>query len=262
MTKEFYREYLKQAGSPKGRLLYTMNPNKFRACQQLIEQHEQRGDKILVFSDNIFALKTYASKLGKPFIYGPTSNAERMRILSQFKYDASVKTLFISKVGDNSIDLPEANFLIQISSHYGSRRQEAQRLGRILRPKSGSLTRAQDEFDAFFYSLVSQDTQEMYYSTKRQQFLVDQGYAFRVLTGLGLEPTLHFSSREEQMELLAQVLILTDEDAEMEKDDAGLEVLELQSAAAPGAQESNRKMSSLSSISGAQGVFYDEYYED
>lgn len=65
--------------------------------------------------------------LGKPYIYGPTSNSERMRILSQFKYDASVKTLFISKVGDNSIDLPEANVLIQISSHYGSRRQEAQR---------------------------------------------------------------------------------------------------------------------------------------
>lgn len=67
MTKEFYREYLKQVGSPKGRLLYTMNPRKFRACQDLIEQHEQRGDKILVFSDNIFALKTYATKLGTTY---------------------------------------------------------------------------------------------------------------------------------------------------------------------------------------------------
>jgi len=174
-----------------------------------------------------------------------------------------VKTLFISKVGDNSIDLPEANVLIQISSHYGSRRQEAQRLGRILRPKSGSVTRAQDEFDAFFYSLVSQDTQEMYYSTKRQQFLVDQGYAFRVLTGLGLEPTLRYSSRDEQMELLAHVLILTDQDAEMEKDDAGLEALQNQSAQPPDLQESsNRMQSSLAAISGAQGVFYDEYYDD
>lgn len=65
MTKEFYREYLKEVGSPKGRLIYTMNPNKFRACEHLIQQHEERGDKILVFSDNIYALKTYATKLGK-----------------------------------------------------------------------------------------------------------------------------------------------------------------------------------------------------
>ena len=82
-----------------------------------------------------------------------------------------VNTIFLSKVGDTSIDLPEATCLIQISSHFGSRRQEAQRLGRILRAK-----RRNDEgFNAFFYSLVSRDTQEVYYSTKRQQFLIDQG---------------------------------------------------------------------------------------
>ena len=81
-------------------------------------------------------------------------------------------TLFISKVGDTSIDLPEANVIIQVSSQGASRRQEAQRLGRILRPKKGQ--RAGDGgFNAFFYTLVSRDTREMYYSTKRQQFLVD-----------------------------------------------------------------------------------------
>ena len=79
-------------------------------------------------------------------------------------------------MGDNAIDLPEANVVIQISSHFGSRRQEAQRLGRILRPKP----RSDSAFNAFFYTLVSRDTQEMYYSNKRQQFLVDQGYAFKV----------------------------------------------------------------------------------
>lgn len=74
------------------------------------------------------------------------------------------------QVGDTSIDLPEATCLIQISSHFASRRQEAQRLGRILRAK-----RRNDEgFNAFFYSLVSKDTQEMYYSSKRQGFLIDQ----------------------------------------------------------------------------------------
>ena len=80
-------------------------------------------------------------------------------------------------MGDNSIDLPEANVLIQVSSHGGSRRQEAQRLGRILRAKKGGL---QEEYNAFFYSLVSQDTVEVAYSSKRQRFLVNQGYAFKV----------------------------------------------------------------------------------
>lgn len=83
------------------------------------------------------------------------------------------------------MDIPEANCLIQISSHAGSRRQEAQRLGRILRAKkSRTGTAPADEFNAFFYTLVSKDTQEMFYSTKRQQFLIDQGYQFKVVTNL------------------------------------------------------------------------------
>lgn len=85
--------------------------------------------------------------------------------------------LFISKIGDNSIDLPECNVLIQISSHFASRRQEAQRLGRILRPKS----MAGGRYNAYFYTLVSKDTAEMKYAFKRQRFLVDQGYAFKVI---------------------------------------------------------------------------------
>lgn len=92
-----------------------------------------------------------------------------------------MNTIFISKVGDNSIDLPAANVLIQVSSHGGSRRQEAQRLGRILRAKKGSLA---EEYNAFFYSLVSQDTKEVAYATKRQRFLVNQGYSFKVITEL------------------------------------------------------------------------------
>ena len=96
-----------------------------------------------------------------------------------------MNTVFLSKVGDNSLDIPEANCLIQISSHAGSRRQEAQRLGRILRAKKSRTGSAPaDEFNAFFYTLVSKDTQEMFYSTKRQQFLIDQGYQFKVVTNL------------------------------------------------------------------------------
>ena len=108
----------------------------------------------------MFALKHYALKLGCPFIYGPTSQAERLQILQNFTHNPKVNTIFVSKVADTSFDLPDANVLIQISSHGGSRRQEAQRLGRILRAKRDNST---DEFNAFFYSLVSNDTMEMYY---------------------------------------------------------------------------------------------------
>ncbi|RCV33472.1 hypothetical protein SETIT_7G086200v2 [Setaria italica] len=212
MTKEFFAEYLKKENSKKKQVLYVMNPNKFRACEFLIRFHEQqRGDKIIVFADNLFALTAYAMKLRKPMIYGATSHAERTRILYQFKNSPEVNTIFLSKVGDNSIDIPEANVIIQISSHAGSRRQEAQRLGRILRAKGKHQDRmagGKEEYNAFFYSLVSTDTQEMYYSTKRQQFLIDQGYSFKVITSLPPPeegPNLSYYTLDEQLELLGKV---------------------------------------------------------
>lgn len=214
MTAEFYHEYLRESAR-KRMLLYIMNPTKFQACQYLIQYHESRGDKIIVFSDNVYALQEYALKLQKPFIFGSTPQSERMKILSNFQLNDKINTIFLSKVGDTSIDLPEATCLIQISSHYGSRRQEAQRLGRILRAK-----RRNDEgFNAFFYSLVSKDTQEMYYSTKRQAFLIDQGYAFKIITHLhGLEklPGLAYSTVRERRELLQEVLLKNEELGQIE----------------------------------------------
>lgn len=214
MPTEFYDEYLR-APSRKKNLLYIMNPRKFQACQYLINYHESRGDKIIVFSDNVYALKAYALKLGKAFIYGSTGQSERLQVLENFQHNPNVNTLFLSKIGDTSLDLPEATCLIQISSHYGSRRQEAQRLGRILRAK-----RRNDEgFNAFFYSLVSKDTQEMYFSSKRQAFLVDQGYAFKVITQLAnieKTPGLAFASASERRELLQKVLV---ENESMEDED-------------------------------------------
>ncbi|KAF7795953.1 hypothetical protein EIP86_007122 [Pleurotus ostreatoroseus] len=216
MTPEFYREYLREQ-SRKRMLLYCMNPKKFQACQFLIKYHEDRGDKIIVFSDNVFALEAYAKKLGKLYIHGGTGQVERMRILQHFQHSPEVNTIFLSKVGDTSIDLPEATCLIQISSHFGSRRQEAQRLGRILRAK-----RRNDEgFNAFFYSLVSKDTQEMFYSTKRQQFLIDQGYAFKVIThldGLDALPDLVYRTRDEQIELISSVLMASESEADLGTD--------------------------------------------
>ncbi|KAL5106159.1 General transcription and DNA repair factor IIH helicase subunit XPB [Taenia crassiceps] len=211
MTSEFYREYL-QMKSMKKQLLAVMNPNKFRACEFLIRYHERRNDKIIVFSDNVFALKYYAKKMGRPYLYGPTSQSERMQILQNFQYNLNVPAIFVSKVADNSFDLPEATVLIQISMHGGSRRQEAQRLGRILRAKRGMDAEA---YNAFFYSLVSQDTMEMQYALKRQRFLVNQGYAYKVITRLaGMEKeNLRLGTKAEQAELLHRVLASTDEDA-------------------------------------------------
>lgn len=220
MTTEFYQEYLRES-SRKRALLYIMNPRKFQACQFLIDYHEKRGDKVIVFSDNVYALEKYALKLNKAYIYGGTPQNERLRILENFQHNDQVNTVFLSKIGDTSLDLPEATCLIQISSHYGSRRQEAQRLGRILRAK-----RRNDEgFNAFFYSLVSKDTQEMYYSSKRQAFLVDQGYAFKVITHLqGIEnlPGLAYASPAERRELLQEVMLQNETSADVEKIDDDL----------------------------------------
>jgi len=244
MTPEFYREFLTMK-SMKKLLLCVMNPNKFRATQFLIKYHEKRGDKTIVFSDNVYALKHYATALKRPYIYGPTSQSERIQILQNFKYNQKVNTIFVSKVADTSFDLPEANVLIQISSHGGSRRQEAQRLGRILRAKKGAIA---EEFNAFFYTLVSQDTVEMSFSRKRQRFLVNQGYAYKVVTklaGMEEDPELLYGTRETQVTLLQQTLAANDADVEEEG-------IGPQNSASAGV----RRKGNMASMSGADDAVY------
>ncbi|KAH9719475.1 General transcription and DNA repair factor IIH helicase subunit XPB1 [Citrus sinensis] len=272
--------------------LYVMNPNKFRACEFLIRFHEQqRGDKIIVFADNLFALTEYAMKLRKPMIYGATSHVERTKILQAFKCSRDLNTIFLSKVGDNSIDIPEANVIIQISSHAGSRRQEAQRLGRILRAKGkleDRMAGGKEEYNAFFYSLVSTDTQEMFYSTKRQQFLIDQGYSFKgttwrfgllqwkqeakgsipltqswrgisliwsqVITSLPPPDSgadLSYHRLDEQLALLGKVLSAGDDAVGLEQLDEDADDIALHKA--------RRIAGSMSAMSGAQGMVYMEY---
>ncbi|GJV39214.1 DNA repair helicase XPB1 [Tanacetum coccineum] len=234
MTKDFYAEYLKKENSKKKQALCVMNPNKFRACEFLLRFHEQeRGDKIIVFCDNIFALENYATKLHKPMIYGETKHIERTKILEAFRTRKDFNTVFLSKVGDTSIDIPEANVIIQISSHAGSRRQEAQRLGRILRAKGTLQDRmagGKEENNAFFYSLVSTDTQEMYYSTKRRQFLIGQGYSYKVITSLpppDRVAELYYHRLEDQNQLLDEVLSAGNDAVDMEilEDDADCKAL-------------------------------------
>ncbi len=255
MTTEFYSEYLRTTTTNKRALLFTMNPRKFQACQFLIDYHEKRGDKVIVFSDNVYALERYAKKLSKAYIYGGTPQAERLRILENFQHNDLVNTIFLSKIGDTSLDLPEATCLIQISSHYGSRRQEAQRLGRILRAK-----RRNDEgFNAFFYSLVSKDTNEMYYSSKRQAFLVDQGYAFKVITHLqGIEslPGLAFTTPQERRELLTDVLLQSETAGDVEKIEGDLFSEPMAGRRRNGAR---RTAGALAELSGGQDMAYVEY---
>uniref|UniRef100_A0A336M8X8 General transcription and DNA repair factor IIH helicase/translocase subunit XPB n=1 Tax=Culicoides sonorensis TaxID=179676 RepID=A0A336M8X8_CULSO len=249
MSPEFYREYL-QTRTSKKMLLYVMNPSKFRATQFLIRYHERRGDKTIVFSDNVFALKHYAIKMNKPYIYGPTSQNERIQILQNFKFNPKVNTIFVSKVADTSFDLPEANVLIQISSHGGSRRQEAQRLGRILRAKKGAIA---EEYNAFFYTLVSQDTIEMSYSRKRQRFLVNQGYSYKVIThlaGMDQDQELFYKTREEQGQLLQQVLAASDADCEEER------AIGEGGTFRPG---TSKRAGGLGSMSGADDAVYYEF---
>lgn len=250
MSPEFYREYLGIQTRKRG-LFYVMNPNKFRACEFLIRFHERRNDKIIVFADNVFALKHYAIMLNKPYIYGPTSQGERLHIIQNFVHNPMVNTIFISKVGDTSFDMPEANVLIQISSHGGSRRQEAQRLGRILRAKKDMVT---EEFNAFFYSLVSTDTEEMYFSNKRQRFLIDQGYSYKVITNLaGIdEESLSYSTKKEEIELLQKVLAASDTDAEEEKV-AG------EGGSKSGNFSMSRRHGTMSSLSGGDTMSFAEY---
>ena len=169
-----------------------------------------------------------------------------------------MNTLFISKVGDTSIDLPDVNVIIQISSHFSSRRQEAQRLGRILRPKSASTGR----YNAFFYSLVSRDTKENLYSSKRQRFLVDQGYAFQViteLTDIQNISDLKYGTKQSQLELLARVLAT--EDAAGEEEIADGDPFQQHQLSKNKKLAAARRRGNAQALSGSNDRAYHEYEE-
>jgi DNA excision repair protein ERCC-3 len=269
MTAEFMSEYLKAAADPRRlwrrRMLYTMNPNKLRTAAFLIAYHEAQGDNILVFCDNIYCLKRYAAALGKQYICGETKQADRTRLLESFRHDDALKCLCISKVGDTALDLPTAAVVVQISATDGSRRQEAQRLGRILRPKPNRQDGSR--FNAFFYSLVSRDTDEVLYAAKRQSFLINQGYSFKVVaeaSELRHDPELPLHRQTDQLKLLAEVLACDEADAADElamansfADEAGGDGLLL--SAAPCTTAVRRTLGGLASISGGDELLYQEY---
>ena len=146
------------------------NPYKRDVTRSLLEKH--RGQPTLIIGQYVDQLKKMAAELNLPLITGQTPNAKRERLYDQLRTGA-VPALVVSKVANFSIDLPDARVLIEISGAFGSRQEEAQRLGRILRPKKGGVI-------ASFYTLVSQHTAEQEYARHRQLFLTEQGYQYKI----------------------------------------------------------------------------------
>ena len=155
--------------------------NRYRYCattrtkrdvvEALVKKHQ--GEQILVIGQYIDQLDELSEVLGVPVIKGETPVKEREILFNKFR-SGEITTLVVSKVANFSIDLPDATIAIQVSGAFGSRQEEAQRLGRILRPKSDGRT-------ATFYSVVSRDTIDQDFAQNRQRFLAEQGYSYKII---------------------------------------------------------------------------------
>ncbi|MER2138331.1 MAG: DNA repair helicase XPB, partial [Arthrobacter sp.] len=157
--------------------LCSTSETKSKVVQDLVRRHEE--DQILVIGQYIDQLDELAERLDAPVINGGTPVKERQRLFSDFR-EGKLKTLVVSKVANFSIDLPEASVAIQVSGSFGSRQEEAQRLGRLLRPKS-------DGRAAHFYTVVARDTLDQDFAAKRQRFLAEQGYAYSIQDAADIE---------------------------------------------------------------------------
>ncbi|HYI33158.1 MAG TPA: DNA repair helicase XPB [Glaciibacter sp.] len=146
-------------------------PAKLDVVKQLVERHE--GERILVIAQYLEQIDEIADALGAPKLTGATPIDERERLYQAFRVGEET-VLVVSKVANFSVDLPEATVAIQVSGSFGSRQEEAQRLGRLLRPKESGLS-------ANFYTLVARDTVDQDFAQNRQRFLAEQGYSYTIL---------------------------------------------------------------------------------
>jgi len=147
------------------------NTVKLDILDRLLRYH--KGDRVLIIGMYLEQLEKIAKRYDFPIITGKTKVREREELYEKFR-EGEISTLVVSKVANFSIDLPDASVAIQISGTFGSRQEEAQRLGRILRPKS-------DGRQAYFYTIVSKETVDQEYSANRQRFLTEQGYRYLIL---------------------------------------------------------------------------------
>ncbi len=179
-TAECYE--IRVALDPEERLMYAVseerekyrmaaeNPIKMRVVSELIQRHAD--DQVLVIGQYLDQLKYLAEMLDAPLLTGRTTNTQREKLYEQFRH-GEIKRLVVSKVANFAIDLPDANVAIQVSGTFGSRQEEAQRLGRLLRPKA-------DGRPAHFYTIVTRDTRDQEFSANRQLFLTEQGYRYTI----------------------------------------------------------------------------------
>jgi DNA excision repair protein ERCC-3 len=171
MDEELRLKYSVSDDREKFRLA-SENPEKMKAIRVILKKHS--GSNILVIGQYINQLEEISRIFKIPLITGKTPLSERQELYHAFR-SGQIKSLVVSKVANFSIDLPDANIAIQVSGTFGSRQEEAQRLGRILRPKKEDNT-------AIFYSLISRDTSEERFCQNRQLFLTEQGYEYEIYT--------------------------------------------------------------------------------
>ncbi|MFD1775351.1 DNA repair helicase XPB [Paenibacillus rhizophilus] len=170
MEPELKKRYLYAASKEKFRLA-SANPAKAEMVAKIIEAH--RGSSILVIGQYLDQLGELAAIIGAPVITGKTPQQERIKLYNQFN-EGVLPVLIVSKVANFAVNLPDASVAIEVSGAFGSRQEEAQRLGRVLRPKRG-------DNRAFFYTLVTEDSREQEFALRRRLFLTEQGYEYIVV---------------------------------------------------------------------------------
>jgi DNA excision repair protein ERCC-3 len=175
MPEELRMEYAVAEWRDKYRIA-SENPAKDDMAAALLERYAD--SRILIIGQYLKQLRRLRKRFNLPLITGQTATAEREDLYAKFRR-GELRRLILSKVGNFALDLPDANVLIQVSGTFGSRQEEAQRLGRILRPKSGGEI-------AHFYTLVTRDTREQDFAHHRQLFLTEQGYSYRIVDGAEL----------------------------------------------------------------------------
>lgn len=148
---------------------------KISVVDRILDQHQD--DQVLVVGTDVASLRATGRRLDFPVLTGSTSFARRSELFNAFR-SRKLNRLGVSRIGSVGIDLPDASVLIQVSGTFGSRQEEAQRLGRILRPA--------DDKTASFYTIVSEGTREPYFAGRRQRFLVNQGYAYEIVDASSL----------------------------------------------------------------------------
>ncbi len=156
------------------------NHAKDEVVAKLLQRYP--SSRVLIIGQYLRQLRQLRDRFGLPLITGQTNNSERETLYNQFR-SGEVRHLILSKVGNFALDLPDANVLIQVSGTFGSRQEEAQRLGRILRPKSSGEV-------AHFYTVVTRDTRELDFAHHRQLFLTEQGYSYEILDETDLDTLL------------------------------------------------------------------------